>query len=62
MNEAGLEELLMSEGWSINRKQLSDFVGEPLSQIQNVNQLKTLLLNVSDVFKYIFSLLPLSTS
>ncbi|VDK82417.1 unnamed protein product [Litomosoides sigmodontis] len=45
MNEGQLEELLMREGWSINGKQLSDFIDEPLSQIQDVNRLKKLLLD-----------------
>uniref|UniRef100_A0A915PQL8 Survival of motor neuron-related-splicing factor 30 n=1 Tax=Setaria digitata TaxID=48799 RepID=A0A915PQL8_9BILA len=40
-----LEELLVCEGWPIDGKQLSDFIGEPLSKIQDVKKLKRKLLD-----------------
>ncbi|CAG9537723.1 unnamed protein product [Cercopithifilaria johnstoni] len=56
MNENGLEELLVCEGWPINEKHLSDFVGEPVSRIRDVNQLKRQLLN-ADMREYAVPLL-----
>uniref|UniRef100_A0A0R3RVW2 Iron-sulfur cluster assembly 1 homolog, mitochondrial n=1 Tax=Elaeophora elaphi TaxID=1147741 RepID=A0A0R3RVW2_9BILA len=56
MSENELEELLIREGWPINGKQLSDFLGGPISRIQDVNQLKRQLLD-ADMHEYALPLL-----
>ncbi|EFO21616.1 hypothetical protein LOAG_06869 [Loa loa] len=56
MSGDALEELLVCEGWPIKGKQLSDFIGEPISRIQDVNQLKKQLLD-ADIREYAFPLL-----
>ncbi|VDP12657.1 unnamed protein product [Onchocerca flexuosa] len=56
MNGDALEELLVCEGWPIDGNQLSDFMGEPIPRIQDVNQLKKQLLD-ADMREYALPLL-----
>lgn len=42
-----LEEQLVCEGWPITGTQLSDFIGKPISGIQDVYELRKQLLDVS---------------
>ncbi|VDM92532.1 unnamed protein product [Onchocerca ochengi] len=56
MNGDALEELLVCEGWPIDGNQLSDFVGEPIPKIQDINQLKKQLLD-ADMREYALPLL-----
>lgn len=56
MGGDALEELLVCEGWPINGKQLSNFIGESISKIQDANQLKKQLLD-ADLREYAVPLL-----
>ncbi|VDN07381.1 unnamed protein product [Thelazia callipaeda] len=51
MNWNATEKLLASEGWSVNCKQLSDFMGKDVTSIDDVEKLKQLLLDI-DIREY----------